>query len=560
MGLYYSKQTPSNNVPNFLPKLGTKLVCGIVVSGLISTSALAGSNATILPNGADCVVSIDSPLTGEEFLLPLGDSSMDTDVEGIACVGEGNQLMSSYVYAIDESGSTGSGGGTGCSPILDCEKKFVKTLHSAIINAGISNEVGMVSYDSSASIKQAIAFPDSSINGIIDSLSSGGGTNCQAGLAESLNVMTAATNSSKFIIFVSDGYCGSNIQSSTIQALNNEGIVVHSVAAGTGSSCSGGLATMAAGTGGQCFYVPDPGNLPDIIGNLIGSSLDILEIEVNGSNTTAISNNDIDPDLPQQPGPICVNYNTWLQGLGVGVHDICVTAHCSDPLGVGSATQCETIEITEQRPPVAICQDLNLEADAITCMQDGDINNGSYDPNGDAITRSYSVQGPYPAGTTLVTLTVTDPHGLTDSCEATVTVNDVTPPMITIPDVAATMWPPNHKYKGFELADCGAQVVDNCDGDIDVSSVGVITSIYSDEPENVKGDGNTMDDIMITSLTSFEVRSERAGEGNGRVYGITFDVSDGSDNTSEAVCRIEVPHSQNGDAAIDDGPAYTVSP
>jgi hypothetical protein len=40
------------------------------------------------------------------------------------------------------------------------------------------------------------------------------------------------------------------------------------------------------------------------------------------------------------------------------------------------------------------------------------------------------------------------------------------------------------------------------------------------------GDGDTTGDIVITDNYTFSVRVERKGNGNGRVYGVRFEVSD----------------------------------
>jgi hypothetical protein len=48
------------------------------------------------------------------------------------------------------------------------------------------------------------------------------------------------------------------------------------------------------------------------------------------------------------------------------------------------------------------------------------------------------------------------------------------------------------------------------------------------------------------------------GGGNGRVYTITFNVTDSSGNIATATAKVTVPHSQNGAPAVDDGPQYTV--
>lgn len=83
-------------------------------------------------------------------------------------------------------------------------------------------------------------------------------------------------------------------------------------------------------------------------------------------------------------------------------------------------------------PPVAKCKSVTVSAGA-NCSADASINDSSYDLNGDPITLTQSPAGPYSLGDTLVTLTVTDTQGASDSCQATVTVVDNTPPVITCP-------------------------------------------------------------------------------------------------------------------------------
>jgi hypothetical protein len=76
--------------------------------------------------------------------------------------------------------------------------------------------------------------------------------------------------------------------------------------------------------------------------------------------------------------------------------------------------------------PVAVCQNVTVTADA-GCTADASINNGSFDPDGDALTITQSPAGPYPLGMTSVTLTVTDSKGASSQCMATVTVNNPAP-------------------------------------------------------------------------------------------------------------------------------------
>ena len=83
-------------------------------------------------------------------------------------------------------------------------------------------------------------------------------------------------------------------------------------------------------------------------------------------------------------------------------------------------------------PPVAMCSNVTVEADA-NCTAMASINDGSYDPGGGILTLIQVPAGPYSLGETLVKLIVVAESGLADTCEATVTVVDVTPPTVECP-------------------------------------------------------------------------------------------------------------------------------
>jgi hypothetical protein len=160
----------------------------------------------------------------------------------------------------------------------------------------------------------------------------------------------------------------------------------------------------------------------------------------------------------------------------------------------------------------------------------------------------------FPVGTT--TVTCTSQAGPT--CSFMVTVNDTQAPTITLSSQPITLWPPNHKYVTVNVTDLVTSVTDNCDHSVGVGSVN-ISVVTSDEPDNSTGDGNTTSDIVIAaSCKSVQLRAERSGNGNGRVYTITLNVADASNNVSTATFKVTVPHSQNGAPAIDDGPHFTV--
>lgn len=92
------------------------------------------------------------------------------------------------------------------------------------------------------------------------------------------------------------------------------------------------------------------------------------------------------------------------------------------------------------QPPVAQCKDLTTIADS-SCQGTftvADINNGSFDPDGDPLTLSLTPTGPVGLGITTVTLTATDPSGASSSCTASVTVVDATAPVLTLPPNVTT--------------------------------------------------------------------------------------------------------------------------
>ena len=67
----------------------------------------------------------------------------------------------------------------------------------------------------------------------------------------------------------------------------------------------------------------------------------------------------------------------------------------------------ELEEAPPNQPPVALCRDVIAAADA-NCLASVDVDNGSFDPDGDPVTVVQDPPGPYGLGDTLVTL-VPDP-------------------------------------------------------------------------------------------------------------------------------------------------------
>ncbi len=230
----------------------------------------------------------------------------------------------------------------------------------------------------------------------------------------------------------------------------------------------------------------------------------------------------------------------------------------------GNYSECaQTVTVEDHENPVIACPANIIQGtDAPSCS--ATVNPGQATATDNCgtttITSSRSdgqpINAPYPKGTTTITWTATDSSGNQASCDQTVTVVDDDAPVITFA-AQQSMWPPNHKYKTFQMSSFVTEVNDNCDGPIGISNV-VITKVTSDEIENGNGDGNTLNDIVIAAnCKSVQLRSEREGNGNGRVYTIFFSVTDAAGNIGTGTTKVVVPHNP-GQTAVDSGPNYTV--
>jgi hypothetical protein len=87
---------------------------------------------------------------------------------------------------------------------------------------------------------------------------------------------------------------------------------------------------------------------------------------------------------------------------------------------------------------------------------------------------------------------------------------------------------------------------DNCDP----SAVCKIVSVSSNEPVNGLGDGDTAPDWLITGDLTVNLRAERSGKGNGRIYTVTFECTDASGNSATGTTTVAVPHDQGNSKKV----------
>jgi hypothetical protein len=259
--------------------------------------------------------------------------------------------------------------------------------------------------------------------------------------------------------------------------------------------------------------------------------------------------------------PTVAASDTTNGGAGSPASPLIITRTYTATDGAGlTASASQTITVIDNTPPSIACPaDITVNAPTGTCSATVNFAVTANDNcSAPTVVTGKASGSSFPVGTTTVVATATDAAGNSQSCSFTVTVKDATPPVITTNGQTVTLWPPNHKYSTVKVTDLIASAGDACDPGVSLGSVR-IAGVTSDEPNNSGGDGNTTNDIVIApDCKSVQLRSERMGSGNGRVYTITFKVTDASGNVGTATAKVTVPHSQNGSAAVDDGPHYTV--
>lgn len=112
-----------------------------------------------------------------------------------------------------------------------------------------------------------------------------------------------------------------------------------------------------------------------------------------------------------------------LSGTPTQHGDFPVTINVTDRFGCAMS---RAYILRVNRSPIARCKDVTVSAGSGSTVA-ASIDDGSFDPDdGDTIALAQAPPGPYPIGTTPVTLTVTDSRGGASSCTAIVAVTETT--------------------------------------------------------------------------------------------------------------------------------------
>jgi hypothetical protein len=155
-----------------------------------------------------------------------------------------------------------------------------------------------------------------------------------------------------------------------------------------------------------------------------------------------------------------------------------------------------------------------------------------------------------------VTLRVTDDGSWATKCGGEPNLADETTIILAVgsdldcenaePSISK-LWPPNHEMVEVNILGIGGFGGNPTDI--------TITGITQDEPVSGLGDGDTSPDGAGIGTSTAEIRAERSGTENGRMYEISFSASDYTGDSCEGTVNVYSPHDKK-DVAIDDGQVY----
>ena len=219
---------------------------------------------------------------------------------------------------------------------------------------------------------------------------------------------------------------------------------------------------------------------------------------------------------------------------------------------------------------------VTVTTDTVRVMLDG---SASADADGDSVTFSWSVDcggaslDDATSATPMLTLTgaclcvdaltvdlVVGDGYETSTCEATVTIDDQRPPVVEMLDDPLVLWPPNHKYATYTPEMFITRAEDACGNPIDLSAVAIV-EVRSDEPDDDRGDGRTVNDILVHCPNTVDLRAERRGGGDGRVYTIVYRITADNGVSVDEEATVIVPHDASSRHAGEDAAGgFTVVP
>ncbi len=242
--------------------------------------------------------------------------------------------------------------------------------------------------------------------------------------------------------------------------------------------------------------------------------------------------------------------------IGTGTHTL--TLEVTDGQAISSDEMILTID--NSAPHVAATGGGSYEVNTVVTLGgnvsdfDGDSVEYQWKEGSDVLSFGTieTIEGGYPVtlepyttanlglGVHVFVLEVCDGHSLPVTSTITVEIKDTGEPTLAPVPNQTILWPPNHKMVDI--------VIEANASDESGLPVTLTAQVKSNEPIDGLGDGDTAPDwaeLQIdqgTGTITLQLRAERSGSDNGRVYTITITATDDSGNSSTADVEIIVPH------------------
>jgi len=162
---------------------------------------------------------------------------------------------------------------------------------------------------------------------------------------------------------------------------------------------------------------------------------------------------------------------------------------------------------------------------------------------GDPVQLPNNIIADLSLGLHTITLKVNDGVNEPVTSDINVEIVDNSVPTLAPDPNKTILWPPNHQMVDIIIE---ANASDNSGGIVTLS-----TTVSSNEPEDGLGDGDMSPDWSVpeidqdNGIITLQLRSERSGTGDGRIYTVTITATDESGNSSQASVEIIVPHDKS---------------
>ena len=486
---------------------------------------LCSAVVTFSVTGTDnCGVSttVSNPASGSTF------NAGTTTVNSIATDIHGNTSTCSFTVKVVDNQS----------PVISCPSNITQNTDGGLCSAVVTFSV---TGTDNCGVSAVVSSPGSGSTFAV-------GTTTVTGTATDLS---GNTSSCSFTVTVADNeFPVAVCQAVTVELDNSGNSVIQASDIDGGSTDNCGIASMAVSP--NSFTCSNVGantvtlTVTDLSGNTSSCSTAVtvqdntapaavclsITVQLDNSGNASIQSGDVDGGSTDACGigSESVSPNTFnCSNTG----DNTVTLTVTDVNGNSSSCS-STVSIADTIVPIALCQAITIYLDNTgnAGIQSSDVDGGSFDNCDlsalDVAPNSFTCSN---VGDNTVTLTVTDMSGNVSTCSTTVTVQDITFPVVICQPVTVQL--DNSGNGGIQVSDIDGGSYDNC---------GIATESVS---PNVFNCSNTGDNTVTLTVTDVN--------GNISTCSTTVTVQDNTAPTS--ICStitVQLDNSGNGGIQVSD--------